>query len=75
MLAASISAVTEDSSGVSPTTTVPESRVNCPRTLAAMRWRTENPTKECGGSIVQVPAGGREAWIWVASCAMVRALL
>src|SRR2546423_9025955 len=52
----SIVAVTWDSSGFSPVTTSPLNVVNLPRTLLTIMCRTEKPTSEWTGSIVQVPA-------------------
>ena len=51
-----ISAVTEESSGSAPVTISPEKVVNLPRTLLTIMCRTEKPTSECTGSMVQVPA-------------------
>src|ERR1017187_4311491 len=52
----SISAVTEESVGCTPVTISPEKAVNLPRTLLTIICRTEKPTSECTGSMVQVPA-------------------
>src|SRR5207248_5034115 len=49
-------ALTRESSGFSPVVMSPLNTLNFPRTLLTIMWRTEKPTSEWTGSIVQVPA-------------------
>ena len=52
----STSRSTEDSSGFSAVTMLPENSANRPRTFVTTRWRTTKPTSEWAGSMSQVPA-------------------
>ena len=49
-------AVTLESRADSPVTMSPLKTLNLPRTLLTIMWRTEKPTSEWTGSMVQVPA-------------------
>ena len=49
-------ALTLESTGDSPVTISPLNSLNLPRTLLTIMWRTEKPTSEWTGSMVQVPA-------------------
>ena len=53
---------------VSSLVTVPLTSANRPRTVVIIKWRTENSTLVCAGSIFHVVTAGERTVLMVNSC-------